>query len=184
MTISPTMNPSVSGMLRFRYLRASEVDELAELWQGLHRHHVASTPHLDDLISPVNDDESWQRRRRHYAAWLAEPDTLAILAERDGTKLGYAMVTVQQDRRGSWNRGERVATLQTLTVAPEHRRQGVGSALLEEVRRQLGASGISDLELAAVSGNEEAMRFYEREGFRPFVTTMVTRLGPAAGPHD
>ena len=178
------MNRSTSGVLRFRYLRASEVDELAELWQTLHRHHVASTPHLEDMITPVSEDESWRRRRRHYAAWLAEPDTLAILAERDDAKLGYAMVTTQQDRRGSWSRGDRVATLQTLTVHPDYRRQGIGSALLEEVRRQLGAAGISDLELAAVSGNEAAMRFYEREGFRPFVTTLVTRLGSAAGPHD
>ncbi|GAB3213061.1 N-acetyltransferase family protein [Marinactinospora thermotolerans] len=172
----------VSGTLRFRYLGPDEIEVLSGLWRALHAHHTEIAPHLEDLITSVDADESWRRRRSRYLDWLADPDTLAVLAERDGEEVGYAMVTLREDRKGSWERGERVAVVQTLSVLPEARGTGVGSGLLEEIRRQLGAMGVHDMELAAITTNSDAIRFYEREGFRPFVTTLVSRIG--AGPHD
>ncbi|GAA3765114.1 hypothetical protein GCM10022402_48060 [Salinactinospora qingdaonensis] len=170
-------------MLRFRYLGANEIEELAELWHTVHHQHTSTASHLEDLITSVDTDESWRRRRSQYLEWLAEPDTLAVLAERDGAGVGYAMVTIHQAQRGSWERGERVAVVQTLCVHPQARGTDVGSGLLEEIRRQVGAMGVRDLELAAVATNSDAIRFYEEEGFRPFVTTMVSRIG-GVGAHD
>lgn len=172
----------VSGSLRFRCLRPFEVEELAELWGALHRHHTMIAAHLDDLIASVGVDESWRRRRERYLEWMSDPDTIALVAEDDGEDVGYAMVTVHQDHHGSWDRGERVAVVQTLSVRPDYSLSEVGGGLLDELRHQLGAIGVRDLELPAVAGNSEAIRFYEEQGFRPFVTTMVSRIG--AGPHD
>ncbi|TDQ53413.1 GNAT family N-acetyltransferase [Actinorugispora endophytica] len=172
----------ISGVLRFRYLSPFEVEELAELWGALHRHHTMIASHLDDLISSVGVDESWRRRRQRYLEWMSDPDTIALVAENDGEDAGYAMVTVRADHQGSWDRGERVAVVQTLSVHPDYSVSQVGGGLLDEVRRQLGAIGVRDMELPAVAGNAEAIRFYEEQGFRPFVTTMVSRIG--AGPHD
>lgn len=174
----------VSDVPRFRYLTAGEIDELAGLWRALHRHHVSVATHLQGMFTPVDEDESWRRRRTRYLDWLAAPGTLAILAERDGAPVGYAMVTIRPETRGSWSRGEHVGVIQTLSVAPAHQNTGVGSALLEEVRRQLAHAGVTDIELAAVVGGEDALRFYERHGFRPLTTTLATRLGAGAGPHD
>jgi ribosomal protein S18 acetylase RimI-like enzyme len=183
---SPEMKsaPPSHDVPRFRYLRPAEIDEVAELWQALHRHHVTLTAHLEGMIAPVDEHESWRRRRARYLDWMAWPGTLAILAERRGRKAGYAVVTVRPDTQGSWSRGDSVGVVQTLSVAPEHQGAGVGSALLEEVRRQLADQGVSDLELAALVGNADAMRFYERHGFRPLSTTLVSRAGAMAGPHD
>ncbi|MEY9212601.1 GNAT family N-acetyltransferase [Thermobifida halotolerans] len=172
----------VSDVLRFRYIGPFEVAELAELWGALHRQHTAIASHLEDLIGSVSVEESWRRRRQRYAEWLSEPDTVALIAESDGVDVGYAVVTIRDEHHGSWDRGERVAVVQTLSVHPDHPLDRVGGGLLEEVRRQLAEIGVRDLELPAVSGNSEAIRFYESQGFRPFVTTMVSRIG--AGPHD
>ncbi|PSL00097.1 acetyltransferase (GNAT) family protein [Murinocardiopsis flavida] len=173
----------LSDVLRFRYLGAHELDELSELWQVVHEENAALSPHLDDVITSVGRDESWRRRRARYTDWLSDPDTLAVLAERHGRPIGYAMVTVRIDHQGSWDRGERVATVQTLAVRPEEEYAEVGTGLLDEVRRQVGALGVRDLELATVAGHGDAIRFYEQQGFRPFTTTMVSRIG-AVGPHD
>lgn len=171
-----------SGVLRFRYIGPFEVDELAELWKPLHQQHTTIASHLEDLLGTVSAEESWRRRSQRYVEWLSEPETIAVIAESDGVDVGYAMVTIRDEHHGSWDRGDRVAVVQTLAVHPDYSLELVGSGLLDEVRRQLAETGVRDLELPAVSGNSAAIRFYESQGFRPFVTTMVSRIG--VGPHD
>ncbi len=175
--------PSDVGVLSFRYLGAYEIDELADLWGALHQQHTVTAPHLADIISAVSMDESWRRRRAQYLAWLTDPDTMAILAESGDDPAGYAMVTVKESSQGSWDRGERVAVVQTFAIDPEYSDTGVGSKLLEEVRRQLGAMGVRDIEFSALATSSEDIRFLEQEGFQPFVTTMVCRVD-AFGAHD
>ncbi|MFV2196612.1 GNAT family N-acetyltransferase [Nocardiopsis sp. LOL_012] len=175
--------PSDVGVLSFRYLGVHEIDELADLWGALHQQHTVTAPHLADIISAVSMDESWRRRRAQYLAWLTDPDTMAILAESGDDPVGYAMVTVKESAQGSWDRGERVAVVQTFAIDPEYSGAGVGSKLLEEVRRQLGAMGVRDIEFSALATSSEDIRFLEQEGFQPFVTTMVCRVD-AFGAHD
>ncbi len=175
--------PSDVGVLSFRYLGAHEVEELADLWGALHQQHTVTTPHLADIISAVSLEESWRRRRAQYVAWLADPDTMAILAESGGDLAGYAMVTIRENAQGSWDRGERVAVVQTFAIDPEYTGTGVGSKLLEEVRRQLAGMNVRDIEFSALATASEDIRFLEEEGFRPFVTTMVCRVD-AFGAHD
>ncbi len=175
--------PSDVGVLSFRYLGAHEVDELVDLWGALHQQHTVTAPHLSDIISAVSLEESWRRRRAQYVSWLADPDTLAILAESGDDPAGYAMVTIRENAQGSWDRGDRVAVVQTFAIDPEYSDSGVGSKLLEEMRRQLSAMGVRDIEFSALATSSEDIRFLEQEGFRPFVTTMVCRVD-GFGAHD
>ncbi|MFC7328600.1 GNAT family N-acetyltransferase [Marinactinospora rubrisoli] len=170
-------------VLRFRYLGRHDIEDVADLWRSQHLRHTALAPHLEEVLASVDVEESWRRRRAQYLDWLADPDTIAVLAERGGTAVGYAMVTVRRTHQGSWERGERVAVVQTLSVPADPADAAVGPALLEEVRHQLAAAGIRELELDAVATNSDAIRFYQEQGFHPFVTTLVARIG-AAGPHD
>lgn len=171
------------GVLSFRYLGAHEVEELADLWGALHQQHTAGSSHLADIISATSLDESWRRRRAQYLSWLSDPDTMAILAESGDDLAGYAMVTIRDSAQGSWDRGTRVAVVQTFAIDPEYTAVGVGSQLLEEVRRQLASTGIRDIEFSALATASEDISFLEREGFRPFVTTMVCRVD-GIGAHD
>lgn len=171
------------GVLGFRYLGAHEVEELADLWGALHQQHTVTAPHLEDIISAVGLDESWRRRRAQYMVWLRDPDTMAILAENAGDLAGYAMVTIRENAQGSWDRGERIAVVQTFAIDPEYTGAGVDSKLLEEVRRQLASLGIRDIEFSALATASEDISFLEQEGFRPFVTTMVCRVD-GFGAHD
>ena len=175
--------PSDIGVLSFRYLNADGVEELADLWGALHQQHTVTASHLEDIVSAMSLDESWRRRKAQYIDWLSDPETMAILAEHDGDLAGYAMVTIRANTLGSWDRGDRVAVVQTFAVDPEYSGSGVGSKILEEIRRQLAASGIRDIEFSALATASEDINFHEEEGFRPFVTTMVCRVD-GFGPHD
>jgi ribosomal protein S18 acetylase RimI-like enzyme len=147
-----------------RRIGANELDLIEPLWNALREHHSSVTP---ELGQPRSRKASWLRRRSEYQAWLANEDAFILLAQRDGEGVGYAMVHV---RAGSptWPLSERAGEIETLSVLPAERGQGTGSALLEAVRRELGALGITELSLHVMHTNNNALRFYERNGFETY----------------
>jgi ribosomal protein S18 acetylase RimI-like enzyme len=147
---------------------AEAIDRLRPLWLDLHHHHQAvGGPSLGPY---VDDDASWSARRALYAQFLAGGG-FAVLAEREGELVGYAMVAVKTSEEteldDTWRSGARVAEIETLSVAPSARGAGVGSALLDRVDAELEAAGIDDVLIAAFVTNTDAIRLYERRGFRP-----------------
>ena len=144
-----------------RLIGPEELDLVEPLWNALREHHASVAPGLG---RPRPRGESWERRRSQYARWLREPDSFILLAERRGEAIGYAMVHL---REGSptWPLGEQTGELETLSVLPGLRGQGVGTALLEAVRRELAVLHVSELSLHVIATNEDTVRFYERHGF-------------------
>lgn len=55
-------------------------------------------------------------------------------------------------------------------MLPNVRGQGIGTALLQDVRERLEPLGLGELSLHVLVGNNDAARFYERHGFSPLAT--------------
>jgi ribosomal protein S18 acetylase RimI-like enzyme len=71
--------------------------------------------------------------------------------------------------------------LSILAVAPAHRRTGIGSRLLHEVRRRAETAGCACIALHTEIGNEAAQRLYARHGYvetlrKPAARTAQTGL--------
>lgn len=154
-----------------RPLAADELDRLEPIWLELHEHHVRISPRLAGMLARSRP-ESWASRRVKYARWTQDPDTFVLVAERDHELLAYAFVTVGSGY-SSWNGGERQAQLETLSVMPSMRGQGLGSRLLDSVRDRLADAGVEYLAIAAASTNDQAHRFYARHGFRHAEVVLV-----------
>ena len=58
-----------------------------------------------------------------------------------------------------------------LTVAPEHRRRGLGAALITAALRRLHLGGYRHIFLGVRSWRLPAIRAYLRVGFQPFIHT-------------
>ena len=56
-------------------------------------------------------------------------------------------------------------TVVSMWVAPEHRRTGLGSRLMNEVQRWAQSRGAGELRLMVTSNNAKAISFYETCGF-------------------
>ena len=156
---------------------AEALDRLRALWLELHHHHQAV---LGPALGPyVDDDTSWAARRALYAGFLAEGG-FAILAERGGDLVGYAVVAIKSSEEteldDTWRAGARVAEIETMSVLPSERGQGIGGALLDRIDAELAAAGVRDVLVAAMASNAGAIRLYERRGFRPSMLQLV-RLG-------
>jgi GNAT superfamily N-acetyltransferase len=128
---------------------AGDVERLLELFAAL-----ADYEQLRDELRA--DPQSLRE-----ALFGERPAASALLAERDGETAGYALFfpTFSSFRasRGIW--------LEDLFVLPEHRKAGVGRALLAAVAARVpGADG--RLEWAALDWNELALGFYRGLGAR------------------
>jgi ribosomal protein S18 acetylase RimI-like enzyme len=157
---------------------AEALDRLRPLWLALHHHHQRVG---GERLGPyVDDDASWRARRTLYTGFLAEGG-FALLAEEDGDLVGYAMVAIKTSTEteldDTWVSGARVGEIETLVVSPAARGGGVGSALLDAIDAELAAAGIEDVLIAAFVTNVDAIRLYERRGFRPASLYMIRLAG-------
>jgi GNAT superfamily N-acetyltransferase len=81
-------------------------------------------------------------------------DHAMLVAERDGRLVGVLTYVV------------RGAECEVLTLHADERRKGVGSALIAEVTGIARRAGCTRLWLITTNDNVDALRFYQRRGFR------------------
>ncbi|MFI5956194.1 GNAT family N-acetyltransferase [Cryptosporangium sp. NPDC051539] len=138
------------------------VGDVEPLWKALHQHHQLCLPGF--AYHP--DETSWNNRRDEYRRWLARPDSFVLVAYAGGAAVGYALVEVVDGPDDTWVTGDRVAVLQSLSIAESFRGRGLGTVLAERVEAELDARGVHDVMIDVVEGNTGAERFYERRGYR------------------
>jgi ribosomal protein S18 acetylase RimI-like enzyme len=99
--------------------------------------------------------------RASMRAFAGERDAIALVAEaRDGALAGFVIVHVEGVAAG-W-RGYVV----TLDVAEEWRRKGLAGRLMRAAEMRTVAAKARWMELHVHTGNEAAIRFYERLGYK------------------
>ena len=146
-------------------LTAARIDELEPLWTSLVRHHSA----LDGAVPLREPDDSWPRLRELYLEILADPEGFCLVARREARLVAYAIVKIEGPEE-VWRTGDKLAELETLSVADDERNSGVGTLMMEEVERELASRGVDDLLVAIESPNTGAQRFYERRGYSHALT--------------
>ncbi|MFF2779370.1 GNAT family N-acetyltransferase [Streptomyces sp. NPDC058052] len=161
--------------LSIRHVPADRLDDLAPLWQALHRHHVAVAGHLERFSPSLSPEASWRNRRAKYAAWLASPDAFVLAVDVSGELVGYAMARVREQSPGSWQRGAKTGVLESLSVRADQRGGGLGTRLFDAVRAEFAQRGAQELQLDVIATNADALRFYTRQGLVPYVTTLLGR---------
>jgi ribosomal protein S18 acetylase RimI-like enzyme len=155
----------------------SRVDEIGPLFQAMHEHHRAGEPAAARVRPFRPPGHAWERRRRHYVGLLESGRGHLLLAEEDGRVIGYAMVS-EIGGQATLVTGDRMAELETLSVAEGERGHGVGSALMDAAYAVIRELGISELMLYVMDGNAGATRFYERLGLEPYLHVMLGRVPP------
>jgi GNAT superfamily N-acetyltransferase len=141
---------------------ADRLDEVKPLWFMLHRHHVAVADKRRGAVR--SDEESWEIKRGWYAGWLAEGGFL-LLAEVDRKVVGYAVVRfAEPDPTPTWLVPPEKAEIEALAIVPGVQRFGVGKLMIDAIKYEVHERGVEILTGAVIGGNDEAVRFYEREG--------------------
>jgi GNAT superfamily N-acetyltransferase len=138
----------------------------------------ADVPLLFDLILELAEYEKLSDKVAGDAEVLRrslfeEKAAEALLLETaDGEAVGYAIFfttfSTFECRSGIW--------LEDVYVRPEHRRGGIGRAVMEHLARLAEERGHVRLEWVALDWNEPALNFYEGLGARRLDDWVVHRL--------
>lgn len=142
----------------------------------------AATPNDSDLLAGLNA-EVQQLHATHrpedfkaanvgeLALWFADllkKRSVAVwIAEGASTPVGYALVMDHRTPETTFCKARRWWELDQLGVAAEHRRQGVGRALVRKVVAEAQSQGIPYVELQTWAFNQDAQAAFRQLGFTP-----------------
>jgi ribosomal protein S18 acetylase RimI-like enzyme len=160
--------------------QAERLDDIESLWREMHDHDAEVVDVARDVAPFRASEDSWLRRRGEFEGWMRAGEGRLLIAERDGSPVGFAFFRVCEGDL-SFQTDERMGELEALSVEPALRRWGVGSLLMEGVEQRLTAAGIEFIGLVVVSGNADALRFYERWGLVPSQVRCLGRILPRNG---
>lgn len=97
---------------------------------------------------------------RAYMRHLVDSSSTAVwVAEDEGTLAGFAIVEWFQKQ-------QTIAYIETIEVAAEYRRQGIGDELLRRVEDSARATGARLIWLHVDAENASAIRLYEAHGYK------------------
>lgn len=108
-------------------------------------------------------------------AELGKARTLLLVAERDGTVAGFS--------HANWSDIESEGHILRIYVHPDHRREGIGSELLEETCATLATHGVDRIHAMVLTENDPGNTFYDRAGFE-FVDERETTIGETTYPEN
>src|ERR687887_1207580 len=109
-----------------------------------------------ETIERASYPTPWSRSM--FAGELAKPSSISLGAFEPGTRklLGFLIISRYVD---AWH-------VMNLAVAPEHRRKGIATSLLERLFEITAGDGRRGYTLEVRVSNEHAIGLYERLGFK------------------
>ena len=160
----------MTSPLIVRSASGKDADVLGRLGALLVVEHHAFDP--ERFLAPLADLP--QRYGEFLASQMLRPDKIVLAAELEGTVVGYAYGGVEGNDymvlRGP------AAEVYDLVVDPDHRRQGIGSKLLDAALHALAKLGAPQAVLFTAAKNEGAQAMFARCGFRRTMIEMTREL--------
>jgi ribosomal protein S18 acetylase RimI-like enzyme len=158
--------------VRVRGATIEDLGTILALNAFVQRQHAEALPRLFKL--PRDSQQSVDA----FNAILKAPESLVLLAE-DAVPVGYLYAQFQNRPAGWAHLASRVLYIQHMVIAPQFRRQGVGTLLLSGAMDAARSNKIGRVELDVWAFNSEAKRFYAKHGFEVFNERMQLSINGA-----
>ncbi len=151
-------------------VREATVEDAAEIY-ALARElakTVGDAPPLEEAV------------RERLEELLEEPRACVLVAEGENGVVGAASLWIKPDLA----HGDAVVEVPMLVVAEDHRREGVGRLLMDEVLNVAAQNETNLVELVATSANVAARDFYRSLGFVEADVVSLEFVGSVEDPPD
>lgn len=145
--------------VKIRRAAESDIDTINKLLYQVHKVHSDLRP---DLFRPgskkYNDTE--------LKAIIADDSRPVFVAEKAGTVLGYAFCVHQQHPGNQSLTDIKTLYIDDLCVDETVRHAQIGSLLYEHVLAYARQNGFYNVTLNVWTGNDNALKFYEKQGMK------------------
>jgi diamine N-acetyltransferase len=143
---------------------------VAPLWKKLTRHHAGISLFFSDQFMSMQ----WPERRADLLekAGLGKLHIVLAKTAPRGPCVGYCVGAINPKGH---------AEIESLFVAENFRKQGIGRALVQKVLYWFEREHAKSIMVNVAVGNEDAFKFYEQWGFYPRVTALVRKNKKVAG---
>ena len=98
-------------------------------------------------------------------------DAATFVATANGRTVGYITVFIRT--QPDFYKIKKVGVISGLMIDKGHRRRGVASQLLAEATAFFEKKGVEYFTVYTATANQTAIKFYERNGMTPLLSTMV-----------
>lgn len=158
--------------MEIRIATSSDAAVLAALNVDVQRIHAEAYPHI--FIYPHDSSFALPFMQER----LVDPDSYFYLASLDGEDVGYVYARLVNRPGNPFALPWRVVVIDQISVKPSHQRQGIGEALVQQVRALARALGVTTIALDTWAFNEGAHAFFARQGFHLYNLRMWTDEPP------
>ncbi len=156
-----------------RPAESKDASAIAALLCEIHTQHKNGRPDLFGGGEPKFDESA--------VLSLLSSDNTVVFSAIDETDIlcGYAIALLKETAAGV-QRAYTSFYIDDINVAAAHRRQGVGKLLLDACKKEATARQCYNITLNVWSFNDNAIRFYEKNGFSCQRMIMEEILKPIA----
>ena len=138
-------------------LSLDQADQIEPLWQQLNTLHHRKSVHFKDHFAGFTFSDRLEQ--------LHTRDGVTIfLALVDTKKVGYCLSSIHGDT------GE----IDSIYIEEPWRNSGIGEHLVHKALQWFKTNGIHQFTVSVAYGNEEAIPFYKKFGFKPRYLVMTT----------
>lgn len=156
------------NQVRVRPATREDLSGLVSSSDGLFTEDAGTRDPTLDLTWPAREAEA------AYANMLDSATSLVLVV--DGADAGVVGHLLGRIGEPVSIRPIRVATLTSMYVRPEYRNSGVGGELVQTFLAWARENGADRAAVSAYAANEDAIRFYQRNGFAPYTLQLEQPL--------
>lgn len=111
-----------------------------------------------------------------YLNMLEDKDAAVIVAEKNRKVVGVLYSIIEKDDGDEWAEPYRRVSIEEISVHSNFINQGVGTMLMEKVENWAKERGIKDMITLVFDFNKNAIKFYEKNGYKPYSIKMVKKI--------
>lgn len=149
---------AVCGQVLIDEAVPGDVEALLALMKVLSTEHIA----MDRFFEPAL---RWRAMlEAMFAERIGHREHLVLVARSGGRVVG--LVTAALRWHSAFRRTPR-AMVENLIVAPEYRRQGIATRLIERLEAWCDECGVQEVELSVAVANDAAREFWLQRGYQP-----------------
>jgi diamine N-acetyltransferase len=148
--------------ITYKRIQSRDIEIIKPLWEKLLLHHQEKSADFKYFYSTF----TFEIRIKNLVALPDDNLFIETAEDESGVIAGYCITSIKADGTGE---------LDSIYIEDSFRTRGIGGRLVNDSLEWMKKRGCTKITVSVANGNEEAMPFYEKFGFRHRLSVLELR---------